>query len=373
MLKKDLRQININDITIGFPDLKNSTEPKAVTISRWIMDWIDTDLKSEKINYQDLLPSKADFAFTLSVSIGTIQNAFRIIEDAGYVESKQCIGTLIKNKNTSSSLRKLTSKRESSIEELKKYIKSNKLKEGDNLPSSRVIAKAISTSPNTTRLALEALCKSGIIERKIKKSNDAGWTIKNLNFDISTTQSQETLVTKVEKDLKNYITENLTVGDKLPAHEELANKLNTSIKTVHDALKTLIAEGILLPRRGRYGTSIIKMPNDKTIDAGKETSIFASAQDTAFYFYERTQNQLKKIIAENYSVGDKLPSIMELSKEMDLSPNTIRKAFQNLAKEGYLTFSRGRYGGTFILDIPETETQTFKWLAVNPKYAESYN
>ena len=76
------------------------------------------------------------------------------------------------------------------------------------------------------------------------------------------------------------------------------------------------------------------------------------------------------MIAENYSVGMKLPSIAELSKQMDLSPNTIRKAFHNLAKEGYLIFSRGRYGGTFVIDIPETDEHAFKWLAVNPKYAE---
>jgi len=370
MLKKDLKQININEISIDFPDLKNSTDSKSITIAKWIMNWIDTDLQSGKINYQDLLPTKADFAFTLSVSIGTIQNALRIVEDAGYVESKQCIGTLVKDKNATPSIRKLTSKRESSTEELKKYIKTNNFNEGDKLPSSRVIAKFISSSPNTTRLALEALHKEGVIEKRTTQPNDTSWIIKTTNFKISNSvKHQETLVEKVEKDLKDYITQNLSLGDKLPAHNELANILNTSIKTVHDALKALIAEGILLPRRGRYGTSVIKMPNDKTIDAGKETSIFATAQETAFYYYERTQNQIKKIIAENYSIGDRLPSIMELSKEMDLSPNTIRKAFQNLAKEGYLTFSRGRYGGTFIIDIPEIETQTFKWLAVNPKYA----
>ena len=78
------------------------------------------------------------------------------------------------------------------------------------------------------------------------------------------------------------------------------------------------------------------------------------------------------MIAENYAIGQKLPSIMELSKQMDLSPNTIRKAFHNLAKEGYLAFSRGRYGGTFVIDVPEMEEQVFKWLAVNPQYAESY-
>ena len=79
-----------------------------------------------------------------------------------------------------------------------------------------------------------------------------------------------------------------------------------------------------------------------------------------------------EVIAENYEIGAKLPSILELSKQLDLSPNTIRKAFHNLAKEGYLAFSRGRYGGTFVIDIPETGEQAFKWLAVNPKYAEVY-
>ena len=79
------------------------------------------------------------------------------------------------------------------------------------------------------------------------------------------------------------------------------------------------------------------------------------------------------MISENYQVGQKLPSILELSKQLDLSPNTIRKAFHNLAKEGYLVFARGRYGGTFVIDIPETEEQAFKWLAVNPQYAKAYS
>ncbi len=124
----------------------------------------------------------------------------------------------------------------------------------------------------------------------------------------------------------------------------------------------------MLPRRGKYGTTVIKIPNDKTLSVKPEMSIFAPAKDTAFYHYEKTQNKIKRMIAEEYDIGEKLPSIIEMSKMLDLSPNTIRKAFHNLAKEGYLVFSRGRYGGTFIIDIPEIEQQTFKWLAVNPQY-----
>lgn len=374
MKKNSLRQIRPDEISISLPDLKNSDVPKAVTISKWIMEWIDTDLEAGRVEIGNLLPGKAEFAYLLGVSIGTIQNSLRFVEDAGYVISKQCIGTVICDRIAGSEVRKLTSKREIAIESIKKFIRIHKYKIGENLPSSRILSKEIESSANTTRLALENLCSAGVLEHNFKNSKDACWVVKSLKFEISENiEEQTTLVEKVEQDLKDYITENLKIGDKIPAHSELAKILNVSIKTIHDALKNLTGDGILLPRRGRYGTSVIKMPNDNMIDAGKETSIFASAKDTAFYYYERTQNHIKRIISENYSVGDRLPSIMEMSRRMDLSPNTIRKAFQNLAAEGYLSFSRGRYGGTFVIDIPETESGTFKWLAVNPKYAKLEN
>lgn len=371
--KNDLKSIKISDITADLPDLKNIKESKAIVIAKWIAEWIKSDLKNGNIKVNNLLPSKAEFAYMLGVSIGTMQNALRYLEDLGHVESKQCIGTLVKDyRKNSSSMRKLTSKREIAIESIKKYIKENKINAGENLPSSRIMASIINCSANTTRLALENLCSAGNLTHKFKNSKETGWIVKNTDFEINETGSNETLVLKVQNDLKNYISKNLRVGDKIPAHSELAKDLKVSIKTLHDALKMLIDEGILLARRGRYGTSVIKMPNEMAVEQKRETSIFASAQDTAFYYYEKTQNHIKKMLAENYEIGSKLPSIKELSKQMDLSPNTIRKAFHNLAKDGYLAFSRGRYGGTFVIDIPEMEEQTFKWLAVNPKYAEVY-
>lgn len=374
MQKNKLKQISTVELAGSLPELKNIEKSKATAIAEWLANFIEQGLNSGKIKSGSLLPSKPDMAFLLGVSVGTIQNALRIVEDLGYLESKQCIGTIIKYKNSEPKIRKLTSKRESAIEEIKKYIKSKKFKCGSILPSSRNIANEISISFNTTRLALEKLCTEGILERRYKNSQDSGWVVKSNNFSTQkNTLETETLVEKVENDLKNYITTNLRQGDKLPPHGKLAKIFNVSIKTIHDALQNLINEGILLPRRGRYGTSVIKMPGDKTVNIGVETSIFAKAQDTAFYYYERTQNQIKKMISENYSIGDRLPSIMALSKALDLSPNTIRKAFKNLAAEGYLTFSRGRYGGTFVIDIPQSDSQAFKWLAVNPKYAETYN
>lgn len=375
--KSELRKLSIKDISIALPDLKNIFESKAIVIANWLIDWIEIDFKAGKIEETDLLPQKADLAYHLGVSIGTMQNAFRYIEDKGYVESKQCIGTMVRDwKKPFLNVRKLTSKRDICVDLIKNYIIENKIKVGQKLLSSRILANLIGASPNTTRLALENLCSSGILERRFKSSNEANWFLKSNNFsmpkanlDIS---NNVTLVEKVEQNLEEYITKKLDVGDRLPAHESLSAELKVSIKTIHDALKTLVKKGILLSRRGRYGTTVIKMPGEVYFSTKKETSIFASAQETAFYNYQKTQNHIKSLIAQNYEIGSKLPSIMELSKELDLSPNTIRKALKNLADEGYLRFARGRWGGTFVIDIPDTSSQSFKWLAVNPKYVEVY-
>lgn len=378
--KSKLRKLSVNDISIPLPDLKNIFESKAVVIADWLIDWIEADFKAGKINETDLLPQKADLAYHLGISIGTMQNAFRYVEDKGYVESKQCIGTMIRDwKKPLAAIRKLTSKRDICINLIKKYIMEKKIKIGQKLPSSRTLAAIIGSSPNTTRLALENLCSQGVLERNFKSSNEASWILKSNNFTNSFALSKQnlnlsniTLVEKVEKDLENYITKKMKVGDKLPAHEDLSAEFKVSIKTIHDALKKLIKKEILLARRGRYGTVVIKMPGENSFSPKKETSIFASAQDTSFYNYEKTQNHIKSLIAQNYEIGDKLPSIKELSQQLDLSTNTIRKALNNLADDGYLRFSRGRYGGTFVIDIPETSSQSFKWLAVNPKYVEVY-
>lgn len=369
--KSSFKAIDISQVDIKLPELKEISESKSVVIGKWLMKYIEHGLKNNKIEVNNIMPSKADFAYKLGVSIGTMQNAFRYIEDLGYVESKQCIGTLVRDyKQPVTTMRKLTSKRDMASEIIKRNIVNAGYKVGMTLPSSRAIANIIGYSANTTRLALDYLSAQGILKHKFKNANEYGWVVKNLDFDIKaeTSAKSTTLVDMVVKDLENYISNNLKAGDKIPPHCALSQELKASLKTVHDALKILADRGILLPRRGKYGTTVIKLPNDNSISVKPEMSIFAPAKDTAFYHYEKTQNRIKRMIAEEYDIGEKLPSIIEMSKMLDLSPNTIRKAFHNLAKEGYLVFSRGRYGGTFIIDIPEIEQQTFKWLAVNPQY-----
>ncbi len=376
--KAQLIRIEMSQLPKKLPEFKKSRVTKDILIASWLENWIKTDLKTGKIRPQQLLPKKDDIASYLGISTGTIQNAIRYIEDAGLVESKQRIGTMVKDQKESVTLlRKQTSKRDGAILAIKKLILDRKYKIGENLPSSREISKMLGSAPNTTRLALEYLSAIGIIKSMGNRGNKANWLLTKLpelsqdvkNVDIKS----DTLVSQVERDLKNYIQKNFTVGEKLPAHLELSNVLKVSIKTIHDAVKGLIKEGILSAKRGRYGTTIIKLPNDKQTEK-LENSIFASAQDAVFYNYEKIERHIKDMIAKNYSVGDKLPSMSELSKQLDVSGNTIRKALQNLAKECIVEFARGKYGGTFIVNIPKIPEKqpTFTWLSVNKEHIKAY-
>ena len=124
--RNDLETINIDEFGIDLPELKNIVESKALVIGKWLECRIKTDLANNKIAINNLLPTKREFAYLLGVSVGTMQNAFRYLEDVGLDESKQCIGTMIKDLEKTS-VRKLTSKREIAIESVKKYILDKKM------------------------------------------------------------------------------------------------------------------------------------------------------------------------------------------------------------------------------------------------------
>ncbi len=387
--KSELKRIEISQLPKEIPDFKNSFESKDSIIKKWLTDWITSGIKKGGIQANTLLPKKQDIAYYLGVSVGTVQNAIRSVEDAGFLESKQRIGTIIRDSNsTNPIIKKAFSKREKVITEIKKYLVDNNINVNDSLPSARSLAAAIGNSTNTIRLALDYLYSQGIIEPKAFRSNESNWILKKVpdftdeELEIMKTQgeviSADTLVDKVEDELKDYIRNNFKIGDRLPAHQELSDILKVSIKTVHDAMKTLIDEGYLLARRGRYGTTVIKIPDinstENVLQPLNETSIFASATEAAFYSYQKIENTIKSFISDNYEIGDKLPSMEELSKRFDVSSNTIRKSLQNLAKQGIVNFSRGRYGGTFVTDMPEIDGEAaFRWLAVSPNYTITYD
>lgn len=381
--KSTLTRIDVSCLPDKLPDFRNSTKTKDNILADWLVNWIKSDMKEDRIRANQLLPQKNLIANKVNVSIGTVQTAIRIIEDLGYVESKQRIGTFICDKNIpDKELRKLTSKRENAIEALKVLIFQRRYQIGEILPSSRELSKIIGSAPNTTRLALEFLSNNGLIESKGARGNKSNWMLKAVpeiseaEAESSNELNSDTLVDQVERDLKELIIQRYKVGEKMMSHYELSDTLKVSIKTVHDAMKRLIEQGILQSKRGRYGTFILRLPSDKQLMIGKESEIFAPAFQASLYNYEKVEIQLKQYIRENFKLDDKLPAMGKLAIDMKVSSNTIRKALQRLQDNDIVKFSRGRYGGTFVTNIPEDaeeKSSSLEWLSINPEVANLYS
>ena len=370
-------RIKINIFPLEKPDFKNITEPKDEIIRTWLKQWLEKSLANKIVKVNQLLPLKADLAYYFGVGAGTVQNAIRKLEDEKIVASKQKIGTLIIDKsNTEADVNKLTSKRDKTIELIKKYIIDNNLMVGDLLPTYKELEENLAIKRNTIRVAIDALILKGFINDIIDEDGSKRFVLnKEINSaDIKNenTLVADTLAQKVSADMEKYIVDNCKIGDRINSINEWAKHFKVSDKTAHEALQILFEKGIIQTRRGRYGTIVCALPNKNGSVTRKEDSIFMSAEDAQVYSYKRIENYLKNKIKTQYAVGQKLPSMKSLSEEMDVSTNTIRKAILMLANDGYVSLSRGRFGGIYVLDIPQDENQTFRWLAVNPQYVQSY-
>ncbi len=319
-------------------------ENKVEKITKWLSEWIDASLESGKIRPYDYLPLKGDLAFHIGVSLGTMQNVFRNLEDKGLVESKQRKGTYIKDRIDNGNISKMTSRREKVCEEIKYFLKSNNYKNGDTVISVRKLAQKIGISASTIRNAMNSLISQGIIrkENTVFKINRTDFCAKETEYS--------TLTQKTAEKIKQYISKDLKIGDKLRSHQQLAKQYKVSIKTVHDALKLLEKDGVINMRRGNYGTFV------------------ADEDITPEYFYEKTEYKIKEYIRKNSKIGDKLPTIREFSKMLSVSSKTVKKALDIISDDGYVTFERGRYGGTFVTDIPQSSDKGYTWLALSPEY-----
>ncbi len=376
MSKVESRKIAVSELPVELPDFADSYEPKDSLIKKWIINWILSSVKKKKIKENDIIPSKSDISKYLGVSIGTVQNAIRYVEDTGLLKSKQKLGTMIANiSNPISGGIKSTSKRDLAIIAIKRLIIQRGYEIGDAVPSARKLAEFLHISQNTARLAYENLQSENILGSKQIRGNDSNWYLKkfpdftNDELKILDNMYPETLVSKVTNILKNYLAENFTVGDKIPSHDLLASNLNVSIKTINDAVGNLNNEGIVITRRGRYGSILARNPLTSKFSSHNENLIFAGAEDAVFYSYQKIEEKIVKLINDNYNSGDKLPSMQELSKMFDVSTNTIRKALINISQDGFITFTRGRFGGTFVVEKPKSlDEQQYRWLSINPDY-----
>ena len=362
MKKIKNNKLSINDLPKQVPDFKNSTMSKDRLTEQWLTQWIVSSLANNKIKRGDILPKKIAIAEYLGIGVGTVQNAIRYTEDKGYLQSKQKTGTLIAGYSSANTIKKQTSKRDAAVSKIKKHIIESGL--DTVMPPAAVLAKKINVSANTVRLAYLHLCDTGFLQYSTGKSGKKRLRVVELpEMPSERNASHTSLVEKTEQDLSDYITQNMKKGDKLLTRFELSKILNVSVKTVHDAVNSLEEKGILLSRRGRYGTVIAQMPNEAAIfQPMRERSIFAKADDAIFY---RWENALIKMIKEEFEPGMKLPSMDILSEKFDVSTNTIRKALRMLSNKGFVDFQRGRYGGTFVLDVPEQDNaNAYEWIAI---------
>ena len=371
-------RLQVND----FPILKSSffkTDlPKDELIKSWLKDYIEAGMDNGSISENTLLPLKAKLAYYFGVGEGTVQSAVRKLEDEGLVVSKQRIGTLIVSKeaNVSDCMNKLTSKRDKVVVQIKVLIKNN-YPVGTTLPCMKELESILSSKRNTIRASLDFLTYQGYIKpiSGTKEENKLWEVINDIIEDVDATFENdihaETLAQKISIKIEKYITENCKVGSRLEPINVWAKRYNVSEKTAYDAIQILFDKGIIQARRGKYGTIVVKMPSD-AFQPAKECSIFMPAAQAAVYSYRRIEGLLRNKIINEYSVGQKLPSMKELALDLDVSTNTIRKAIMGLASEGYLAVSRGKFGGIYVLDIPQEGSQAFRWLAVNPQYVKSY-
>jgi DNA-binding GntR family transcriptional regulator len=377
--KAALFRLDISMLPKELPDFEAPGATKDTLIATWLKTWISNGLAKGELTENHLLPRKNEIAQVLGVSIGTVQNAIRYIEDEGYVESKQRIGTLLRNVSQNGQrMRKQTSKRDQAVCAIKQYILDNPLQPGETLPSAREIAKAIHSAPNTTRLALEFLSSIGILKSLGNRGNKANWALRTIpegEMGLVHAIESETLIDQLERDLKLLIAQRYSVNDKLPSHLDLSAQFKVSIKTVHDAMRRLAEQGILHSKRGRYGTYLLRKPDADKL-APIDTSIFMPAEEISFYNYQKVERHLKALLRSSYKVGDKLPPMGVLSRELDVSSNTVRKALQNLSREKLVSFARGRYGGTYVTAMPgeeeEMTTQAFTWVSINPDTVKTY-
>ncbi len=71
---------------------------------------------------------------------------------------------------------------------------------------------------------------------------------------------------------------------------------------------------------------------------------------TTLTLFSQAKNEIMKMINDNYSFMDKLPSEQQFAEQMGVSRNTVREALKALENEGVLLSRHGV--GTFVISTP---------------------
>lgn len=87
------------------------------------------------------------------------------------------------------------------------------------------------------------------------------------------------------------------------------------------------------------------------------------SKDSREPIYHQIEKQLKALIAGGQlTAGTPLPSIRSLSRDLEISVITTRRAYQNLEYDGFIQTLQGK--GTFVAAIEDSLKQEVKVSAV---------
>lgn len=368
-----MKHLTLNDIKIPKPNFGVSKTPKGQVVSAWLVDWIKHSLEYGIADIGDFIPTKEELAGFLGVSSATMQNSIRQVKDLGYFTSKQSLGTCIAD-FYSKDIKSQDELHHGSIAEckIKKIVLDEKIKLNEPIISISELSKRTDISQNTIRFTLVKLAQKGYLEKIHLKGNKYSWIYKK-EFELSKEEllngiedEDFTLTHQLVDKIQKYIEKTYKQGDKILPNLAFSTMFDVSIKTVNDAMKILNARKIILSRRGRYGTIYLgeNKPSKTSFLSSERRKITSQKY---IYSWQKALGHLKKYIIENYEVGDKIAPIRELAVILNVSPNTIRRALTTLFQSGHLVSQRGKLGGIFIMDMPEPDEDTYRWLAINPE------
>ena len=367
-----MKKISIQETLPVSPDY--SYETKEDIVLNWLLEVRNYLLVNKIADFGDLIPDKKEISNYLNISTGTIQNAIKYAEDLGFFEARQCIGTTIKDPNQKTGAYKMVSKKDKAFIEIKRFLINEGYEIGEIIPTVFEISGKIKTSTNTIRLALRKLVEDGFLRREKYEKR----VVLIINSEIKMTEKEKSTnpeiknqnLSKILKEnIKKFLAANYKTGDKIPTNLEFSKMFNVSIRTINFAIKELNKEKIILSRRGKYGSIYL---NEGVKKGEFEKSMFMSKPKTKndleknySYKFEYAYENIKKFILKNYEAGDKIPSMKEFAQKLNVGVSTIKHAISMLVKEGVLYVQKGKYGGLFIVEMPEKE-DSYRWIALNP-------
>ena len=80
-----------------------------------------------------------------------------------------------------------------------------------------------------------------------------------------------------------------------------------------------------------------------------ELKDFVIDYDNGLPVWIQVKNRIAYLIGSGqFAVGDKLPTVRALAIDLDISYNTVNRAYMDLEREGYIVTRKGR--GTFVAE-----------------------